>query len=58
VKFKGSKEALIVKIQSLGYTVEIKESGAGLQFRAADGAIMNLISNDAQPGTPTGLYCT
>lgn len=41
MKFKGSKEALIVKIQSLGYTVEIKESGAGLQFRAADGAIMN-----------------
>lgn len=41
MKFKGTKEALIVKIQSLGYTVEIKESGAGLQFRAADGAIMN-----------------
>lgn len=41
MKFKGTKEALIVKIQSLGYTVEIKESGSGLQFRAADGAIMN-----------------
>jgi predicted nucleotide-binding protein len=41
VKFKGTKEELIGKIQSLGYAIEVKEAGSGIQFRTADGAIMN-----------------
>jgi len=41
MKFKGAKEDLIGKIQSLGYAIEVKDAGSGVQFRTTDGAIMN-----------------
>lgn len=45
LKFKGSREDLIGKIQSLGYSVEVRETGATVQFKTADGAIINWYSN-------------
>lgn len=41
MKFKGSREELIEKIQSIGYAIDVKDAGNGVQFRTADGAIMN-----------------
>ncbi|WP_230425822.1 TIR domain-containing protein [Plesiomonas shigelloides] len=41
MKFKGTKEELIGKVQSLGYSIEVKDAGSGIQFRTTDGAIMN-----------------
>lgn len=41
MKFKGTREELIEKIQSIGYAIDVKDAGTGVQFRTADGAIMN-----------------
>lgn len=41
MKFKGSQEALVEKIQSLGYQFEVKAVSTGVQFKTIDGAVMN-----------------
>lgn len=41
MKFKGTQETLIEKIQSLGYQIEAKVAGSGLQVRTLDGAVLN-----------------
>lgn len=51
MKFKGTKEELIGKIQSLGYGVEVRDTGASVQLRITDGAIVNW-----WPGTGTINY--
>ena len=44
MKYKGTREELIEKIQSLGYGVEVRETGAAIQFKTTDGAILNWYS--------------
>ena len=51
MKFKGAKEDLIGKVQSLGYSVEARETGTSIQLRTMDGAIVNW-----WPGTGTISY--
>jgi predicted nucleotide-binding protein len=51
VKFKGTREDLIGKVQSLGYVVEVRETGAAVQLKTPDGAILNWY-----PGTGTVNY--
>jgi len=45
LKFKGSREDLIRKIQSLGYSVELRDAGAAVQVKTTDGAILNWYSS-------------
>jgi predicted nucleotide-binding protein len=44
LKFKGTHEELIGKIQSLGYSVEERDTGNALQIKTTDGAILNWYS--------------
>jgi hypothetical protein len=41
MKYKGTKEDLVGKINSIGYEVTIVEKGSATQFRTIDGAIVN-----------------
>lgn len=41
MKFKGSKDELIGKIQSLGYTLEERSTGTAIQIKTTNGAIVN-----------------
>lgn len=41
MKFKGAAEVLIDKVQSMGYEVDVRDTGAALQIITMDGAILN-----------------
>ncbi|CUJ97090.1 MULTISPECIES: TIR domain-containing protein [Achromobacter] len=41
MKFKGSREELIAKVQSLGYAVETRDTASAVQIKTTDGAILN-----------------
>ena len=45
MKFKGTREDLIAKIQSLGYGLETRATGAAVQVKTTDGAILNWYSS-------------
>lgn len=45
MKFKGTRENLIAKIQSLGYEIETREIASGLQIKTTDGAVLNWYSS-------------
>lgn len=45
MKFKGTREDLIAKIQSLGYGLETRQAGTALQIKTTDGAILNWYSS-------------
>ena len=51
MKYKGSREDLISKIQSLGYVLEEREIASGVQIKTQNGAIINWY-----PGTGTIQY--
>lgn len=41
MKFKGSRELLIEKIRSLGYSIDIQDITSGVQIKTTNGAILN-----------------
>ncbi len=41
MKFKGTREELIAKVQSLGYAVETRDTASAVQIKTTDGAILN-----------------
>jgi len=45
MKFKGTREDLIAKIQSLGYGLETRDTGAAVQVKTSDGAVLNWYSS-------------
>lgn len=45
MKFKGSRDELIGKIQSLGYSIETRDVGNQVQIKTSDGAILNWYSS-------------
>ena len=59
MKFKGTREDLIAKIQSLGYELETRDTGAAVQVKTTDGAILNWYSSTGTmnyQGDAAGLY--
>jgi predicted nucleotide-binding protein len=45
LKFKGSRDNLIGKIESLGYSIDVREIGTQVQIKTMDGAILNWYSS-------------
>jgi predicted nucleotide-binding protein len=45
LKFKGTREDLVGKIQSLGYSIEVRDTGNAIQIKTMDGAILNWYSS-------------
>lgn len=41
MKFKGTRENLIAKIESLGYEFDTRDAGSAVQIKTIDGAILN-----------------